>query len=105
MYRYLIILGVGAITFELEKKLSKSKNTDGYRTIIQYIMYTTINFVTVYLCLEPIGRISLVTLENGLYEINYGSSAILFSVVIAVIWGVVFAFLHTNMDIQTKIEK
>ena len=105
MYVYLIILGVGAITFELEKRLSKSKNTDGYRAIIQYIMYTIINFATVYLCLEPIGRISLVALENGLYEINYGNSAVLFSVVTAVIWGVVFAFLHTNIEVHAKIEK
>ena len=84
MYVYLIILGVGAITFEIEKKLSKSKAGDGYRAIIQYIMYTIINFVSVYLCLEPIGRISLVALENGLYEINYGKSAVLFSVIVAI---------------------
>ena len=105
MYVYLIILGVGAITFEIEKKLSKSKSWDGYRAIIQYIMYTIINFVSVYLCLEPIGRISLVALENGLYEINYGKSAVLFSVIAAIVWGVIFAFLHTNITIETKIEK
>lgn len=105
MYVYLIILGVGAITFEIEKKFSKSKKVDGYRAIIQYIMYTIINFVSVYLCLEPMGRISLVTLENGLYEINYGNSAVLFSVIVAIVWGIVFAFLHTNITIETKIEK
>lgn len=105
MYVYLIILGVGAITFEIEKKFSKSKAGDGYRAIIQYIMYTIINFVSVYLCLEPIGRISLVALENGLYEINYGKSAVLFSVIAAIVWGVIFAFLHSNITISTEIEK
>lgn len=105
MYVYLIILGVGAITFEVEKRLSKSKNEDGYRAIVQYIMYTIVNFVSVYICLEPIGRISLVALENGLYELNYGKSAVLFSVIVAIIWGGIFAFLHTKVTIETKIEK
>jgi hypothetical protein len=57
-----------------------------------------------FLCLSPFGRISLVTDLNGRYELLYGSSTILFSIVAAVIWGLIFSFAKKNVKIDVEIE-
>ncbi len=105
MFTYLIIFGMGAITFVIEKKLAGIHQENGVFLFIEYLMYTVIDLVTTYFMLEPTGRITMVQSGGGMNEINYGSSAILISLVIAVIWGCVMAFLNKNVKCKITVDE
>lgn len=105
MFTYLIILGIGSITFVIEKKLTGTQNEKNVFMVIEYLMYTVINLISTYLLLSPIGRVTMVQTNIGISEIVYGSSAIIVSIVLAIIWGLVFAFFHKNVKCNVKIDK
>lgn len=105
MFTYLIIFGLGAITFVIEKKLAGTQNGKSVFMLIEYLMYTVINLVSTYLLLSPIGRITTIQTNTGMYEIVYGSSAIIISLVLSIVWGLVFAFLNKNVKCNIRIDK
>lgn len=105
MFTYLIIFGLGAVTFVIEKKLTDTQNGKNIFLLIEYLMYTVINLVSTYLLLSPIGRITIIQANTGMYEITYGSSAIIISLVLAIVWGLVFAFLNKNVKCSIKIDE
>lgn len=105
MFTYLIIFGLGAITFVIEKKLTDTQNGKNIFMLIEYLMYTVIDLVSTYLLLNPIGRITIIQANTGLYEVVYGSSAIIISLVFAIVWGIVFAFFNKNIKCNIRIDK
>lgn len=105
MFTYLIVLGTGAITFVIEKKLAGKRDDRAVFMVIEYLMYVGIDLVSTYLLLSPTGRITMVQSEAGTSEIVYGSSAIIVSIVLSVIWGLVFAFLNKNVKFDVRIDK
>ena len=105
MFTYLIIFGFGAITFVIEKKLTKTKDGNNVFMLIEYLMYTVIDLVSTYLLLSPAGRVSMVQSNTGMPEIAYGSSAIIVSFVLSIIWGLVFAFFHKNVKCSIRTGK
>lgn len=105
MFTYLIILGLGSITFVIEKKLTGTQDGKGIFLLIEYMMYTVIDLVTTYLLLSPVGRVTMVQSSAGMPEIVYGSSAIIVSLVLSILWGLVFAFFHKNVKCNIRIDK
>ncbi|MDE6052454.1 MAG: hypothetical protein K2G55_01550 [Lachnospiraceae bacterium] len=105
MFTYLIILGTGAITFVIEKKLTRTQNEKSIFMLFEYLMYTVINLASTYLILSPIGRITIVQANTGMYEVVYGSSAIVISFVLAIVWGLTFAFINKNVKCSIKIDE
>ncbi|NDO50925.1 hypothetical protein FMM75_16470 [Lachnospiraceae bacterium MD335] len=105
MFTYLIIFGMGAITFVIEKKLTRTQQGNSTFMFIEYLMYTVINLVTTYFMLLPTGRVTMVQTSGGISEITYGSSAILISLVIAIIWGCVMAFFNKNVKCRIKLDE
>ena len=104
MFTYLIIFGMGAVTFVIEKKLTGTQQENSLFMFIEYLMYTVIDLVTTYFILEPTGRVTMVQTGGGISEITYGSSAILISLVIAVLWGCVLAFFKKNVKCRIKTD-
>lgn len=105
MFTYLIIFGVGACTFLIDKELSGVYQEKTYMGIIQYIFYTVINLVITYLCLHSMGRVTIVETPDKLYEIIYGPSGIIFSFLTSIILGVVFAFIHKYVKINIDVKE
>lgn len=105
MFTYLIIFGLGAITFVIEKKLTGTQNGKNIFMLIEFLMYTVIDLITTYLLLSPVGRITMVQSSIGLPEIIYGSSAIIVSFVLSILWGLVFAFFHKNVKCNIRTDK
>lgn len=105
MFTYLMIFGFGAITTVIEKKLTGTQGSNAVFMVIEYMMYTVIDMVSTYLALNPLGRIMIVQADTGMYEVIYGSSAIIVSIAAAVIWGIVFGFLNKNVRCDIKIEE
>lgn len=105
MFSYLIIFGLGAVTFVIEKKLTGTQNGKNIFMLIEYLMYTVIDLMSTYLLLSPVGRVTMVQSSTGMLEITYGSSAIIIALVFAIAWGLVFAFLNKNVKCNIKIDK
>lgn len=105
MFTYLIIFGMGAITFVLEKKLSGRPQENNIFMFVEYLMYTVIDLMTTYFMLEPTGRVTVTQSGSGMNEISYGKSAILISLVIAVLWGCVLAFFHKNVKCRISADE
>lgn len=105
MFNYLMIFGCGAITYLLSEKCSKKRVLSWYNALIIYIMYSMVDMASAYLILSPLGRITRIDTAYGITEISYGRSAIVVSVLIALLWGVVFGFLKKHVDVNVEISE
>lgn len=105
MFTYLIIFGMGAITFVIEKKMTGEQQGNSIFMFIEYLMDTVIDLMTTYFMLDPTGRVTVTQSGSGMNEISYGKSAILISLVIAVLWGCVLAFFHKNVKCRISADK
>lgn len=104
MFNYVIMAGSGAITYLLAQKGSDKKGGKWYKEVITYLMYVMLDMLAVYFCMAPLGRIIRVdSTISGMTELQYGNTAILFSLAIAVVIGIVFMVLKKKVDISAQI--
>ncbi len=105
MFNYVIMAGSGAITYLLAQKGAGKKNGTGVASLAEYFLYVMLDMLAVYFCMAPLGRVTRVDdMTSGLTQIQYGNTAILFSLVIAVIAGIVFMVVKKKVDINAEIE-
>lgn len=105
MFNYVIMAGSGAITYLLAQKGSGGRNEKWYAAVAEYFMYVMFDMLAVYFCMAPLGRITRVdAVESGITELQYGNTAILFSIVISAIMGIVFMTVKKKADINAEIE-
>lgn len=105
MFTYLVIFGLGAVTFVMEKSLTGTKDGNNIFMLVEYLMYTVIDLISTYLLLSPVGRVTIIQSDTGMHEVVYGSSAIIVSLVLSIIWGLVFAFFRKNVKCRIKDDK
>ena len=106
MFNYAIMAGSGAITYLLAQKGSDTKNTKWHQEVIEYFMYVMLDMLTVYFCMAPLGRITRVdNMTNGITEIQYGNTAILFSIAVSVAMGIVFLVMKKKVDVSAEIKR
>ncbi len=104
MFNYIVIFGCAAITYLLAEKCSKKKAPDWYTAVIMFVMYAMLDMAVTYLAMAPLGRITRINTVDGLSELSYGSSAVVMSIIIAVLWGILFGFLKKNVDISADVK-
>lgn len=105
MFNCIIMAGSGAITYLIARKGSDGNDERWYAAIIEYIMYVMFDMIVVYYCMMPLGRIEIVhDKAGGMAQINYGDTAILFSILTAVIMGFVFIAVKKKIDIGIEIK-
>ncbi len=106
MFTYIIMAGSGAITYLLAQKESDTKNEKWYKEVIAYFMYVMLDMLAVYFCMAPLGRITRVdNMTNGITEIQYGNTAILFSLAVSVAMGIVFLVIKKKVDISVEVKR
>ncbi|MDE6915082.1 MAG: hypothetical protein K2P35_15515 [Lachnospiraceae bacterium] len=106
MFNYVIMVGSGAITYLLAQKGTDIKNRMWYKEIIEYFMYVMLDMLTVYFCMAPLGRITRVdNMTSGVTQIQYGNTAILFSIAVSVVMGIVFLVIKKKADISAEIKR
>ncbi|MCD8039733.1 MAG: hypothetical protein LUE96_11715 [Lachnospiraceae bacterium] len=106
MFNYVIMAGSGAITYLLVQKCSGKCVERWHDACIEFFMYVMTDMLTVYFCMSPLGRVTRVDdMTGGVSELQYGNMSILFSIVIAVVWGIVFSFLKKKVDVKTEISE
>lgn len=105
MFNYIIMLGNGAITYLLAQKGTDGKNEKWYKAVIEYFMYIMLDMLGVYFCMYPLGRIIKVDdMTRGTTELQYGNTAILVSIVIAVVVGVLSMVVKKKIDVSAEVE-
>lgn len=105
MFNYIIMAGNGAITYLLAQKGTDGKTEKWYKEVIAYVMYVMIDMLAAYYSMAPLGRIIRVDdMTRGTTQLQYGNMAVLFSIVIAIIMGFVFAAVKKKMDIRVETE-
>ena len=100
MMNLLIPIGSGCITFLTINFITKRTCPSWFISFIEIIAYSFINTVCLIFLLSPLGRICVLTSENGLV-VQYGESAILASLFLAFIIGIIFSW----PDFRIKFEK
>ena len=105
MFNYIIIFGTAAITYLVINKLTDYTEKKWYIVIMEFLVYAMINMVTTFLCLNPFGRVSLATLTNGTRDLQYGNTAVLFSILVAIIWGLIFSCIKKNIEISIEVSE
>lgn len=105
MFNYVIIAGSGAITYLLAQKGLDRKNGTLIASAAEYFMYVMIDMLAVYFCMAPLGRVIRVdNRTNGITQIQYGNTAILFSIFIAVVMGIVFLTVKKKIDVSVEVK-
>ena len=64
-----------------------------------------LDMVIAYYCMSPLGRITRVDNKTtGVTQIQYGNTAILFAMVIAVVVGIAAMVVKKKIDIAAEVE-
>lgn len=105
MFQFLFIFGPAAITYLLAQKCSKTSPPDWYTAVIELICYGAFNAVFTIIILYPMDKVKIIALPDGTNTVEYGSTAFVFSVIVSVICGIVFAMLKKRVEISIETEE
>lgn len=105
MFNYVIMAGSGALSYLLAQKGTEKKNQMWVASLAEYLLYVMLDMVAVYFCMTPLGRVTRVDNKTtGITQIQYGNTAILFALVIAVIVGIAAMVVKKKIDISAEVE-
>lgn len=105
MFNYVIMAGSGAITYLMAQKGSNRNKEMRIAALAEYFLYVMLDMLVVYFCMAPLGRVTRIDdMTGGATQLQYGNTAILFSIVIAVIMGTVALAVKKKIDITAKIQ-
>ncbi len=105
MFNYVIIAGSGAITYLMAQKGAEVRCEKWYKEVIAYFMYMMFDMLIVYFCMMPLGRVVRVdNMVSGMTELQYGNTAILFSIAVSVVVGIVFMVLKKKIDVSAEVK-
>lgn len=105
MFQFLFIFGPAAVTYLLAEKCSKISPPDWYTAVIELICYGALDALFTILILYPMDKIKIIALPDGINTVQYGSTAFVFSMVISVICGIVFAMLKKRAEVYIELEE
>lgn len=99
MFQFLYLFGPGVLTRLVyvrykqhkTKRLEKEKDKNYLDIVIEIISHSLVNMALTLAILKPFGRVQLVVLADGRMDVHYGVSAILVSIFLAVIIGMILS--------------
>ena len=103
MFSFISIFSPGVITFFVSEKCTRQKANNGLRILLELTAYSALDSAAVVLLLEPLGRASIISTLNGDPVLSYGSTAYLFSFLIAFIMGIVIAAVKKRIALNLHI--
>lgn len=104
MFQFLFIFGPAAITYLVAEKCSKKK-ASGWRTsFIELLCYGFLDAVITIGVLYPLGKVKMIALPDGVNTVQYGYTALIFSVPVAVVCGIAAAVYKKKVQMHIEIE-
>lgn len=99
MYQFLYLFGpgvlawlAGAVYSHFEEKNMKSI----FMEVARVIGYALLDMTVVLIICKPFGRVQFVILADGMLTVNYGVSALLVAVAVAVVIGICGAVIEKH---------
>lgn len=103
MFQYLYILGPAAITYFTVCKCTKKEAANWYTAFMELIAYATVNVAVMILFLLSSGKVEIIIMENGVKHLQYGGTAFLLSIPVAVICGIVVAAVKKGIEMKINV--
>lgn len=103
MFQYLYVLGPAAITYFTVGKCTKEKAENWYTALIELLAYAMINVAIMVFLLLSSGKVEIIILSNGIKHLQYGGTAFLLSIPVAVISGIVISAVKKGVDMKISI--
>lgn len=103
MFRFLCGLGPAAITFLTVRKCTDSAPTNWYTSCIDLVAYAALDMAILILLLEPCGKVEIIVMSNGFKNIQYGGTAFLLSIPVAIVSGIVLSVIKKGIEIKVKV--
>lgn len=104
MFQFLFIFGPASITYLLIHRIFNKDTVPYLNGLIELVCYAALNAVITTVALLPFERVEIVLMPNGIKNIQYGGSAFVFSMIVAVITGVVMSIIKKHIDVSIEIE-
>lgn len=105
MFQFLFIFGPAAVTYLVAQKCSKKKAPDWYTAVIELICYGFLDAIVTIGILFPLGKVKMIAIAEGTNTVQYGYTAFVFSLPIAVLCGVAAAVYKKKVEMHIEIKK
>lgn len=99
IYEFLCLVGPGVLSLFVYKRILQVrwKETSIVLSVCAAIAYAMINIAIIIFLLEPYGSVQITACTDGMPTVHYGSIALLISVVIAVLLGILGAIFSGSV--------
>ena len=103
MFQFLYVLGPAAITYFTVRKCVKDEPANWYTALIELLAYAMVDAAVMILGLLSSGKVEIVILQNGVKHLQYGGTAVLLSIPVAVICGIVISAVKKGIDMNVRV--
>lgn len=103
MFQFLYLFGPAAITYFTVRKCTKEAPQNWYTALIELISYAMVNAAVMVLFLLSSGKVEIVILQNGMKHLQYGGTAFLLVIPVAVIVGILISVIRKAVDLNINV--
>ena len=103
MYEFLFLMAPAALSVLVMNYLIKKKPS-AVIALLEWFAFGILDNVCILVLMIPFGKVMLIFSEDGSMHIQFGTVAVIFAIVLAVIVGVVFAFVAKNFQVKVKTD-
>lgn len=97
MMQLIYLFGPAAITYLIIDKCSKERKDLWYMAAIKICSYALVDLAVIVLLLTPFDKVKTVYSEAGILSIQYGFTAVILSVPISIIVGLVLSSIDIDI--------
>lgn len=103
MFSFLYVFGPAAITYFTVRKCTKEEPANWYTALIELIAEAVLDAAVMILFLLSSGKVEIIILQNGIKHLQYGGTAVLLSLPVAVICGILISAVKKGIDMNMRI--
>lgn len=102
MFEFLFLFGPAALTYSIVRFCSRKTPESWFSALISCLSYAALDAAVTVLVMYPLDNVKIGTASGNAY-LAYGATAFLFSLIVAVVWGLVISVLRTRFSAHVEI--
>lgn len=102
MFELLYLFGPAALTFSIVRFCAGKTAENWFSALISCLSYAALDAAVTILVMYPLDNVKIGTTSGNAY-LAYGATAFLFSLIVAVIWGLIISVLRTRFSAHVEI--
>lgn len=104
MFQFLYIVGPAAITYLVIHHILNKDTVPYFIGVLELISYAALDAAATTVFLLPFKKVVISKTASGVKDIQYGGTAFIFSIVVAVIIGIFISTVKKYMSFSIEIE-